>query len=121
MVKFDVLQNNQRLMSPLGIYCNQNQLTPTAHNFFKSIPTYLISFSLINFIILSMVKLCSGSYEFDTRVGTLLAFIANIQAFGLFLNLGLHIEKSTALHQKLQSIVNREGLIFFFTFQIEIY
>lgn len=106
MVKFNVLENNQRLMIPLGIY--PHQLSESTNSFFKSFSTYYILSSLLfTMIIPALTFMCKNrTSNVNLVIATILVAVAGIQSFGLFFNTGLKMKAVKQLHLKLQGIVD---------------
>lgn len=109
MAKFTVLQNNQRLMSSLGIYSRQNETTTKIHKV-QTIFVYLILFAQMCIIIQSTWKLCDNSIQIVDKVYTCQVLVSVVQSVGVYLNMRLNVEDIVSLNVQLQSFVNAEGL-----------
>lgn len=108
MAKFIVLQNNQRLMSSLGI-SHQTETTTKIHNV-QIIFVHLILLCQMCVIIQNILKLCDNSIQFVDNVETCQVLISVAQSVGVYLNMRLNVKKITSLNDQLQSFVNAEGL-----------
>lgn len=134
MAKFDVLQSNQRIiLLTCGMDVNQkSKVTNSTGKFFTSFRVYVILFVLVNILLSFAAKAFNKSNDFAARLTAASIIIALCQAIAIFLNIGVNMQKMTALNQTLQSIVDGEGdlrleflqlnyiyLIFFFVFFIQ--
>ena len=118
MVKFKVLQSNQRFLSSIlrvDIESQKSESTKSTANFFTSIPVKLILLILFNIALLCAVRMCNQSYDFTARLTAALVFIAMCQAIMIFLSMGSNVKKIVALYQTFQTIVDDEGLFPFHT------
>lgn len=113
MLKFKVLQSNQCFMSSIL------RIDGETHNFFASVPVLLILFIQFSTMALYAVRISIDSHDFTTRLTAILMLVAMGQATAMFLNVGVNMQKISALYQTLQSIVGEEG-IFFVCFRLNL-
>lgn len=109
MVKFIVLQNNQRLMPSIGIYARENVTAAKARKI-QMFFVYLFLFGQMNVVLQNSWKFFDKSIPFVDKVATLQVRIAFIQSIGVYLSMRLSVEKISSLNMQLQSFVNTEGL-----------
>lgn len=100
----NILEVNQRFMHEMGIYFHSSGRTKSFNEHRQSAVSYLILFSLLIGILLSVIKIYQTN-EFSEKSYTLMVFIAMSQAFDVFLNIRLKRKNASALDHKLQSIV----------------
>lgn len=114
MVKFNVLQTNQKLMYHFGIY--SNRLTDPTNEFFKSVVAYYMVLFAIIFYFISTSMFVSENLEtnFAVALETILAIIGGFQFLGMYINTGIHNNMIKMLHLKLQAIVDDGKKVFVF-------
>lgn len=103
--RFKVLLNNQAYMARLGIYSNDLD-NPTNEEFFKHFMSY--------YILASATICCISSFEFihqnitevKQSLNAFKIIISALQFGGMFLYVGLNLDKVKALHLGLQEIVD---------------
>lgn len=113
MAKFTVLKNNRRFMSSIlriDVEQKKNPWMKTANQFFTSIPVLAILFILLILCVISAFSLHSSLYNFTVKLTHFLAVIALCQAFTIFFNVGVYIEKTVDLYRMLQAIIDSEGM-----------
>lgn len=105
MQKLKVLQYNKGFMTFFGIY-SSNLMKPT-NEFFKSSIVYIL-FGMVGLCIsLSALGIYENQLKFKLVLDALLTLISGIQCGGMFINLGLGMEKIRIFHLKLQKIVDQ--------------
>ena len=115
MQKFKVLQSNQRFTSSIlriDIEQKRNPWMRSIDKFFTSIPVQLILFILFSILISGAVRVHNKSYDFTVRLAAILGSILMLQAFTVFLDMGVNMQKIATLYQKLQAIVDGVGMAF---------
>lgn len=104
MQKLKVLQYNQSFMTYFGIY--STNLTKPTNEFFKSSIVYIL-FGMVGLCIsLSALGIYENSLKLTLALDALLTLFSGIQCGGMFINLGLGMEKIRIFHLKLQEIVD---------------
>lgn len=112
---FKVLKHNQTLMAWLGIH--SYRLTETSNDFFKSIATYYIIFTIVSIFIVSSGYTAIFSSDFQTVIQATLLVVAGFQSGGMFLSIGLEMKKIKMLQIKLQEITDagkNESILFIY-------
>lgn len=111
MSKFEVLQSNQRFLSLICAFDakNKSKCIKSTRKFFTAVPVQMISFVLLVNLLSWSVKMCKNSYDFTARLTAASITIAICQAATIFLNNGMNMQKSSALNQTLQTIVDGQG------------
>lgn len=103
-LSFKVLKHNQSLMEFIGIH--SYHLTEPTNDFFKSFGTYYILFSIVSVFLISSAYTAIFSSEFQTGIQAWLLVIAGLQSGGMFLSIGLEMQRIKTLQLKLQAIVD---------------
>lgn len=108
--KFRVLKHNQILMNWMGIY--PSSLTETKIEFFKTPIVYEFLFcAIVCDVCSSAVFIYNDSSPLGANLDPFFILISGIQCGGMYLNLGLKLEKVQSLHLKLQEIVDQGDLV----------
>lgn len=109
MKNFNVLEYNQIYMSWIGIH--SKHLNEPNNEFFKSIGTYYMVFNVISFtIVASAVFVYKNASNIELIAEPCLIVIAGFQVLGMFISVGLKMNKVKGLHIKLQEIVDKSKL-----------
>lgn len=104
--KFKVLEYNQISMGWLGIH-SKNLNEPT-NEFYSSFIAFYVLFNVVSFTIMSSavyMYLNINHFEIISESG--LVAIAGVQAAGMFLSIGMNLNKIKRLHLTLQEIVDK--------------
>lgn len=108
MSKFKVLQSNQRVMAWIGIH--SHKLTEPSNEFFNSFVTFYFLCTVGFFIFGSIMFVVINWPQYDVISEPCLIAVGCIQVFGMFLGIGLKMEKVKLLHLQLQEIVDEGKL-----------
>lgn len=103
--KFKVLLNNQAYMARLGIY-SYNLTKPTNEEFFKHFMSYYILSSATICCISSYAFIMQNITQVKQSLNAFKIIISALQFGGMFLYVGLNLDKVKALHLKLQDIID---------------
>lgn len=104
MPKFIVLKYNQILMSWQGIH--SHNLTEATNEFYRSLSTYYIIFTLSAFIITSAVRIYGYWPEIELILKPCSIAFGGVQCLGMFICIGLQMKRIKVLHLELQRIVD---------------
>lgn len=104
--KFKVLLNNQAYMARLGIY-SYDLNNPTNEEFFKHFMSYYILASATICCISSYAFIMHNITQVKQSLNAFKIIISALQFGGMFLYVGLNLDKVKALHLKLQDIVDK--------------
>lgn len=105
MSKLNVLQLNQSFMAQLGIYFSH--LKEPTNQFYRSPRVYLILLALESGTIPSILDAFDNSSDFTRKLNAIWLIVGTTQSVGIFLNYGLNMTETKALHLNFQSIVDR--------------
>lgn len=103
--RFKVLLNNQAYMARLGIY-SYDLNNPTNEEFFKHFMSYYILGAATICCISSAEFIHQNLTEVKQSLNAFKIIISALQFGGMFLYVGLNLEKVKALHLKLQEIID---------------
>lgn len=103
--RFKVLLNNQAYMARLGIY-SYDLKNPTNVEFFKNFMSYYILASATICNISSAEFIHQNYTEVKQSLNAFKIIISALQFGGMFLYVGLNLEKVKALHLELQEIID---------------
>lgn len=116
MMTYRVLDINKVLKARIGIYTYR--LTDPSYDFFKSYPSYHALFFLtMGFISSSALFVCTHLSQFGLALQTACIVIAGFQCLGMFLGVGLNMEKVKSFHRTLQEIVDEGNFIAAFSIE----
>ena len=106
---FKVLKSNEQFMVWFRIYTHPlSDVSHVDHDFFKSITVYCVTFTEISFIVSSVVLVCLNvSDNIMVALRTAMVIAGTSQALGMFLSVGITIDKVKLLHIKLQEIIDQ--------------
>lgn len=111
MAKFKVLKYNQLYIQISGFIHSTDNLNDPPKNLFKLLSTYLILFVIFAFFELSSFLFFYKHFDqFDAALETIYIMIAGVQICGMYLSVGLKMDKVISLHIKLLNIV--EGIVY---------
>lgn len=123
MVKFKILQNNQRFMaSILRINVEQQKKGPLKKLVDNlSIPVRMILLILFSTVVSCTVRMTSSSYDFTVRSIAAFALISTCQAITICMSMNVHLQKMVTLYQTLQAIVDSaDGMILVSNYNIKL-
>lgn len=104
--KFKVLEYNQISMEWLGIH--SKRLNDPTNEFYRSFVAYYILFNVISFtIIASAVYMYVHIDNFEVITESFLVACAGIQVAGMFICIGINMQKVKTLHITLQELVDK--------------
>lgn len=110
IVKFKVLQYNQDFMAKLGLH--SHRLNESTNEFFKSPAAFLILFTLGVFSITSTgVYAYKNIGHFEAALQGIFVAIAGIQCGGMYVSVGLKMDKIKDVQSKLQNMVD-DGIFY---------
>lgn len=113
MFKFKVLESNQRVMAWIGIH--SHRLTEPTNEFFKSVASLYILFTVGFFIFGSIMYVVLNWPHYDAISEPCLIAVGCLQVGGMFLGIGLKMKKIKLLHLRLQEMVDEGNESLFFS------
>lgn len=105
MAKFKVLKYNQMLMSWQGIH--SHRLSEPTNEFHRSLSSYYVVFTLFAFVIASAVRIHSYWPEVEPILKPCSVAFGGVQCVGMFISIGLQMNRIKALHLELQRIIDK--------------
>lgn len=105
MAKFSVMSYNQKFMTWMGIH--SYRLNVPTNEFLNSWATYYILFCLTTCAISTTAYAHKISSQIGATIDLCYLIIASLQAFGMYINLGINMKRVKILHLELQSIVDK--------------
>lgn len=110
MARFNVLDYNQHFMAKIGIH--SYRLTDPSNEFFKTPSAYLILLILSVFSISSSAAFVyKNTDHFEAALQAIFVIIAGVQCTGMYLSIGLKMEKVKKLQIELQKLVDDGNII----------
>lgn len=108
---FKVLAYNQAVMNRFGLSSSQNHLSSTKprNEFYKSFMLYFNTFFITINIILSGINVFRYWPEIDLLMEPITIGVAAFQGIGMYLSVGLNMEKVYELFHSLQQYVDNAG------------
>lgn len=107
MAKFKVLKFNQILMSWQGIH--SHRLTEPTNEFYRSLSSYYVVFTLFAFVITSAVRIYGYWPDIESILKPCSVAFGGVQCAGMFISIGFQMKRIKALHLELQGIID-EGI-----------
>lgn len=105
MAKFQVFKSNRAFMARFGIY--SYHMTKPTNEFFTSIGSYYTNFFLWLCVITSSVVVYENISNLPLALENAQTIIGEAQSAGMFISMGLKLNKIKKLHVLLQDIIDK--------------